>query len=86
LFKQPADDREHSLARLRAGELLPFTHLADDGRVFQNALRQFGLAQAVPAMQMLAKEIAKWVTQGGLLPHNSVCHSQIVHVMDKKDT
>lgn len=42
-------------------------YLANDRGVLSDARGQPGLAQAAPAVQMLAQEIAKWVTHGRLL-------------------
>jgi hypothetical protein len=39
----------------------------------QNAGGQPGLAQAVLALQMLAQEIAKWVTHTRVLLTQSIC-------------
>src|SRR3712207_6999321 len=47
LGAEPVNDRHHPFARLRAAQSLALAHLGDGRRVLQDALRQFGLAQAM---------------------------------------
>jgi hypothetical protein len=70
LGAQPADDCHHAFARLRPGQPFSFAHLADDRGVLEDAFGQFGLAQAVLAMQVLAQEIAEWVAYDRLRVEN----------------
>ena len=64
---QPANDRYDTLTRLGAAEPLPLAHLTDDRRVLEDTFGQFGLAQAVLTMQMLAHEIAERVAHVDLM-------------------
>ena len=67
LLLQPFDYGDHPFARLSPLQTLALTHFRDDRRRLQDARGQFGLAQAMFAVQVLGDQIAKGVAHLGSL-------------------